>query len=76
MTTQAEAEKLLADNARLLRNVKNRVLERNMFISATSKAEARVKELEAAISKTLADNGHLADGDNCTLIELKKVMGL
>lgn len=31
--------------------------------------------LRAAIRKTLDENGHLADGDNCTLIELKRAIG-
>lgn len=34
----------------------------------------RIAELETAINKTLDDNGHLADGDNCTLIDLKRVV--
>ena len=34
----------------------------------------RIKELEAAITKTLNNNGHLADGDVCTLIDLKRAM--
>ncbi len=29
---------------------------------------------EAAIRETLADNAHLADGDDCTLIKLKRVL--
>jgi hypothetical protein len=28
--------------------------------------------LKGAIEKTLIDNGHLADGDDCTLIDLKR----
>ena len=28
-------------------------------------------DLLAACLKTLSDNGHLADGDNCTLIDIK-----
>ena len=35
----------------------------------------RIEELETAIRETLDENGHLADGENCTLIKLKKVMG-
>lgn len=31
-------------------------------------------ELFAAIETTLDENGHLADGDNCTLIALKRVL--
>jgi len=36
--------------------------------------EAQVKQLKSAIRKTISQNRHLADGDNCTLIELKKVL--
>lgn len=36
----------------------------------------RIAELESAITKTLNENGHLADGDNCTLVDLKRVMGV
>ena len=34
----------------------------------------RVLELEAAIRKTLDENRHLADGDDCTLRDLKKAL--
>lgn len=30
--------------------------------------------LKSAIEKTLVENGHLADGEDCTLIDLKRVM--
>jgi hypothetical protein len=30
--------------------------------------------LRTAISETINENGHLADGDVCTLIKLKRVM--
>ena len=30
-----------------------------------------IERLRAAIQQTLDENGHLADGDNCTLIALK-----
>ena len=33
-----------------------------------------VKILREAILETLEENGHLADGDNCTLIKLKLAM--
>jgi hypothetical protein len=33
-----------------------------------------VERLRAAIIQTLNENGHLADGDNCTLIALKRAM--
>ena len=38
-------------------------------------AKERIKHLESAILKTLDDNRHLADGDKCTLIDLKKALG-
>lgn len=34
----------------------------------------KVEALEFAIIKTLNENGHLADGENCTLIDLKLAM--
>ncbi len=36
----------------------------------------RIKSLEIAVNLTLEENGNLADGDNCTLIHLKKVIGV
>ena len=38
-------------------------------------AKERIKHLESAIRKTIDNNRHLADGDNCTLIDLKKALG-
>lgn len=32
------------------------------------------ERLERAIQRTLDENGHLADGDNCTLIHLKRAL--
>ena len=32
--------------------------------------------LRGAIRQALAENGHLADGDNCTLIVLKRALGI
>ena len=37
-------------------------------------ANTRIEELLRAIHKTLDENGHLADGDNCTLIDLKAAL--
>jgi hypothetical protein len=37
-------------------------------------AKERIKHLESAIRKTIDNNRHLADGDNCTLIDLKKAL--
>jgi len=44
--------------------------------AALMKAADRIDELDKAISETLEDNLDLADGENCTLIKLKKAMGL
>lgn len=34
-----------------------------------------LRRLEAEIAQTLNENAHLADGDNCTLIRLKRAIG-
>ena len=36
--------------------------------------DCRIEELETAITKCLNNNGHLADGDCCTLIDLKRAV--
>jgi hypothetical protein len=36
--------------------------------------DARIKQLESAIRKTIRENKWLADGENCTLIHLKKAL--
>ena len=41
-----------------------------------SAIESEIARLRAAIQKTLDENGHLADGDDCTLIELKRAIGV
>ena len=33
-----------------------------------------IERLRAAMQQTLDENGHLADGDNCTLIALKQAL--
>ena len=38
-------------------------------------ADAEIERLRAAIKETLDKNGHLADGENCTLIDLKRAIG-
>lgn len=35
-----------------------------------------IQRLTSAIEKTLSENGHLADGDNCTLAGLKRAIGM
>jgi len=41
-------------------------------VSAKLFAKHCVAQLEIAIRETIEDNLHLADGENCTLIKLKK----
>ena len=36
--------------------------------------DKEIKRLRTAIQKTLNENGHLADGENCTLIHLVRAM--
>ncbi len=36
--------------------------------------EDEIQRYESAIQKTIDENGHLADGDNCTLIHLVRAM--
>ena len=36
--------------------------------------EERIKELEDGIRKTLDENRHLTDGENCTLATLKSLI--
>lgn len=36
----------------------------------------RINELELAITKTIEENLHLADGDSCTLIDLKRIISV
>lgn len=46
------------------------------FLDGHDKLAVRNAELEAAINEVIEDNLHLADGDNCTLIKLKRVLGM
>lgn len=39
-------------------------------------AAAEILKLRNAIHLTLGENGHLADGENCTLIALKRAVGI
>ena len=43
-------------------------------VSAKLFAKHCIENLEAAIRETIEDNLHLADGDNCTLVKLKKAI--
>lgn len=48
-----------------------RLVEQDLMIEFLKNENER---LEAAIKTTLADNSHLADGDNCTLLLLKQAI--
>ena len=48
--------------------------EEGVIEAAILEGAERMEELDAAIRKTLSENAHLADGDNCTLIDLKRVV--
>lgn len=56
-TTQRAARLLTMSNAQLIMHAQDLTKQRD--------------ELLAAAERTLDENGHLADGDNCTLIILK-----
>ncbi len=62
----------------LVQTLKDNIAFRDKLIaiyhSEWQNQEGRIKELEAAINKCLDENRHLADGDVCTLIDLKNVM--
>lgn len=48
--------------------------ERRLCVEAMESQAAEIERLRAAIVQTLNENGHLADGENCTLIALKRAM--
>ena len=53
------------------KNVFNQLVERidnAWLISENKKLNRRIRRLESAIVKTLNNNRHLADGNDCTLI--------
>lgn len=50
---------------------------RGIAVNVREGADAQAREiatLRAAIQQTLDENGHLADGDNCTLIHLVRAI--
>ena len=53
---------------------KDHVTTTSAVLFARECCKEAIAELEAAILKTLNENGHLADGDVCTLIDLKRAM--
>jgi hypothetical protein len=63
-TAEREVQRLKKESDQIL----------NDAIANIDRKAARIKELEAAIIKTLNENGHLADGEDCTLIDLKRAI--
>lgn len=56
---------------------KDRVLDQRtarLIDLAREPLQAKIDALMQAIRQTLDDNGHLADGENCTLIALKRAL--
>ena len=54
-----------------LRNLREANLH---FAMENQKLKTRIKHLESAIVKTLNNNRHLADGNDCTLIDIKNIV--
>ena len=50
------------------------VLAVNALCDAYEELEKQRDELLAACEKTISENGHLADGDVCTLIDFKRAI--
>ena len=48
----------------------------NPIKCAARDAASEIRKLRAAINLTLNENSHLADGENCSLIELKRAVNL
>jgi hypothetical protein len=43
-------------------------------LALCSTLEREIAELREAVAQTLRENAHLADGENCTLIRLKRAL--
>ena len=69
---EAEVERLRSDRDCEKRLRKDADEFRENAIARAMKAEAEVERLRAGIAACLDTNGHLADGEDCTLIGLKR----
>ena len=69
---EAEVERLRSDRDCEKRLRKDADEFRENAIERATKAEAEVERLSAGIAACLDTNGHLADGEDCTLIGLKR----
>lgn len=59
-----------ADEIERLQNTLREIYQQPDVLALLREATA----LRAAIQKTLDENGHLADGDNCTLVHLVRAI--
>jgi hypothetical protein len=50
--------------------------QRDDLMVRLAEAEDEASALRAAMRRTLQENRHLADGENCTLWRLKKAVGM
>jgi FtsZ-binding cell division protein ZapB len=69
-----DMQERIADLEKKLKNAWNVVESGQEIHDKNVKLEQENTKLRTAISKTLEENGHLADGDVCTLIELKRAI--
>ena len=71
---EAEVERLRSDRDCEKRLRKDADEFRENAITRAERAEAEVGRLRAGIAECLRTNGHLADGEDCTLISLKRCL--
>ncbi len=56
--------------------IKNHFIAVKSLQNYAKRLNGEKERLTAAIEQTIAENGHLADGDKCTLWRLKRVIGM
>lgn len=71
---RAEVEREREWQAGVLANAKLHHIERKDAIARAERAEREVERLRAGIGECLRTNAHLADGEDCTLIGLKRCL--
>lgn len=83
METQKPTPALAVDQSRLVRpwddvkrDMTSTPIEREIaLLHEWSLTLRELRRLESEVAQTLNENAHLADGDNCTLIRLKRAIG-
>ena len=73
-TSRVIAEATAEENYELKQAIQVQAMQLNELQAKLTKAEQNVKVLVETISKTVEENGYLADGDNCTLIHLVRAL--